>query len=75
MECIRTYGHPRKGKSQAGIIIMLAQSAASLALTLKVQRVKHAINDNFRSYAVEIPLNCKIPKKGAIESSYFYFPA
>ena len=29
------------------------QGAASLALTLKVQRAKHAINDNSHSYAVE----------------------
>ena len=35
---------------------MLAQGAASLALTLKVQRAKHAINDNFHSYAVTKPL-------------------
>ena len=35
---------------------MLAQGAASLALTLKVQRAKHAINDNFHSYAVAKPL-------------------
>ncbi len=34
----------------------LAQGAASFALTLKVQRAKHAINDNFHSYAVEKPL-------------------
>ena len=32
------------------------QGAASLALTLKVQRAKHAINDNSHSYAVEEPL-------------------
>ena len=35
---------------------MLAQGAASLALTLKVQRAKRAINDNSHSYAVEKPL-------------------
>ena len=35
---------------------MLAQGAASLALTLKVQRAQHAINDNFHSYAVTKPL-------------------
>ena len=54
------------------------------------QRAKHAINDHFHSYAVAKPLTdmahhspqrkhwrsltCKIPKKGAIESSYSYFP-
>ena len=47
------------------------QGAASLALTLKVQRAKHAINDNSHSYAVEKPLNCKIPSKGVIVRSCY----
>ena len=33
-----------------------AFGVASLALTLKVQRAKHAINDHSHSYAVEKPL-------------------
>ena len=41
---------------RAAMWVNVCPGAASLALTLKVQRAKHAINDNYYSYAVEKPL-------------------